>query len=124
MVAAQGGDEHIIDDPRRLPHAKSQIDVVATESGFVSAMDCERIGVASQVLGGGREKKEDAIDPAVGLIVHKKIGDAVATGEPLCTLHYNSGARLAEAQAMVANAYTIAAEPPKTQRPLVHKVIQ
>jgi pyrimidine-nucleoside phosphorylase len=124
MVAAQGGDEHIIDDPRRLPHAKSQIDVVATESGFVSAMDCERIGVASLVLGGGREKKEDAIDPAVGLIVHKKIGDAVATSEPLCTLHYNSGARLAEAQAMVANAYTIAAEPPKTQRPLVHKVIQ
>jgi len=52
------------------------------------------IGAAVVVLGGGREKKEDSVDPAVGLVFHKRIGDRVARGEPLCTLHYNSDARL------------------------------
>jgi len=76
------------------------------------------------VLGGGREKKEDTVDPAVGLIVHKKIGESVSAGEPLCTVHYNSDARLAEAQEMITHAYTIVREPPANQRVLVHKVIE
>lgn len=124
MVRAQGGDERIVDDRSRLPQAKAKTTVVAPKAGFVSAIDCERIGVASLVLGGGREKKEDAVDPAVGLIVHKKVGDGVAAGEPLCTIHYNSGARLVEAQAMITNAYTISAASPANKRALVHKVIQ
>ena len=124
MVRAQGGDEHIVDDPSRLPQAKAKTTVASVKAGFVSAIDCERIGVASLVLGGGREKKDDAVDPAVGLIVHKKVGDGVAAGEPLCTIHYNSGARLGEAQTMITNAYTISASPPSNRRPLVHKVIQ
>jgi pyrimidine-nucleoside phosphorylase len=123
MVRAQGGDDRIVEDRARLPQARSTVEVRAAKSGFVSAINCERIGVASLVLGGGREKKEDTVDPAVGLIVHKKTGDRVAVGEPLCTVHYNSDTRLAEAQATITSAYTITPEPPATKRPLVHKVI-
>jgi thymidine phosphorylase len=124
MVRAQGGDDRIVEDRARLPQARSTVEVRAAKSGFVSAINCERIGVASLVLGGGREKKEDAVDPAVGLIVHKKVGERVAVSEPLCTIHYNSDARLEEAQATITSAYTITPEPPATKRPLVHKVIQ
>ena len=84
---------------------------------------CEQLGVACVVLGGGREKKEDTIDPAVGLEFHKRIGDAVERGEPLCTLHYNSDARLAEARHLVETAYRIEAEKPKTIPALIYRVI-
>jgi thymidine phosphorylase len=75
------------------------------------------------VLGGGREKKEDTIDPAVGLLFHKKIGDAVAKGEPLCTIHYNSTARLDEARRLVEQSYRIEPEAPRGERRLVYRVI-
>jgi len=76
------------------------------------------------VLGGGREKKEDSVDPSVGLILHKKVGDAVRAGESLCTVYYNSDARLPEARRLLEGAYTITEQPPATKRPLVHKVLQ
>jgi pyrimidine-nucleoside phosphorylase/thymidine phosphorylase len=116
LVAAQGGD---LD---RLPHAKHTISVKAAAKGFVQRIDCERIGVASLVLGGGRERKEDAIDSAVGLILHKKVGDTVSTGETLCEIHYNSDARLGEAKEMIEAAYHVGIErvPP---RPLIGEII-
>jgi pyrimidine-nucleoside phosphorylase len=79
--------------------------------------------VASLVLGGGREKKEDVIDPTVGLVLHKKVGDPVREGEPLCTLHYNSDARLNDARSLLQQAYHMAERPPATRRPLIHRVI-
>jgi thymidine phosphorylase len=75
------------------------------------------------VLGGGREKKEDSVDPAVGLVFHKRIGDRVARGEPLCALHYNSDARLDEARRLVETAYIISPQPPTAGRALVGRVI-
>jgi thymidine phosphorylase len=75
------------------------------------------------VLGGGREKKEDLIDPAVGLILHKKVGDPVRQGEPLCTIRYNSDARLADARNLLQEAYRVAEKPPGAKRPLIHRVI-
>jgi len=75
------------------------------------------------VLGGGREKKEDAIDPAVGLVLHKKVGDPVHAAEPLCTIRYNSDGRLREARRLLEHAYLIAEQPPREGRPLVHRVI-
>jgi len=75
------------------------------------------------VLGGGRERKEDTIDLAVGLEFHKKVGDIVKRGEPLCTMHYNSDARLSEARQLVEQSYHVAPAPPKQIRPLVHRVI-
>ncbi len=123
IVGLQGGDVGVIDDPHRLARAQQTRDVVSATRGYVSSIACEQLGVAGVVLGGGREKKEDTIDPAVGLEFHKRIGDAVERGEPLCTLHYNSDARLAEAQHLAETAYRIEAEKPKTVPALIYRVI-
>jgi pyrimidine-nucleoside phosphorylase len=122
MIRLQGGDPAVVDDPGRLPRARQTLDVVSPEDGYLAGTECEQLGVACVVLGGGREKKEDAIDPAVGLVFHRKAGDAVQRGQPLCTLHYNSSARLDEARRLVETSYRIAPEPP-APRPLVHRVI-
>jgi pyrimidine-nucleoside phosphorylase len=123
IITLQGGDPGVIDDPQRLPRAKSQSPFLSPSSGFVTSIQCERAGIASLVLGGGREKKEDVIDPAVGLVLHKKVGDPVRQGEPLCTIHYNSDARLAHARGVLEQVYRIAEKPPGTKRPFIHQVI-
>ena len=80
------------------------------------------MGIACVVLGGGREKKEDSIDPAVGIEFHRRLGDRIERDEPLATLHYNSDARLEEASGLVSGSYGIGEQAP-APRPLVHKVI-
>src|SRR5262249_32615210 len=92
MVTLQTGDARVVDDPKRLPQAQHTLDVPAPKAGYVAAIQCEQVGIACVILGGGRERKEDAVDPGVGFVLHKKVGDQVATGEPLCRLHYNSKA--------------------------------
>jgi pyrimidine-nucleoside phosphorylase len=123
IVRQQGGDARVVDDPKLLASAAHKFDVVAATDGYVSATQCEQLGVAVVVLGGGREKKEDSVDPAVGLEFHKRIGDRVARGEALCTLHYNSDARLDEARRLVETAYIISPRPPGAGRALVGRVI-
>jgi pyrimidine-nucleoside phosphorylase len=123
IVVQQGGDPSAIDDPRRLPQARHQMPVSSPANGFVDAIQCEQVGIASLVLGGGREKKDDAIDPAVGLVLHKKVGDAVQKGEPFCTVYYNSDTRLSNAKSLLQQAYRIAEKPPAVRRPLIHRVI-
>jgi len=123
IVVNQGGDPKSIDDPKLLPQAQHRVNEVSTASGFVDSIQCEQVGIASLVLGGGREKKEDVIDPAVGLILHKKVGDPVKAGEALCTILYNSDARLSTAQDLLQRAYRIAERPPAVKRPLIHRVI-
>lgn len=123
IVRLQGGDIRMIDDPRKLPCARQSVDVVSPCGGFVAAIDCEQLGTACVVLGGGREKKEDAIDPAVGIKFHKRAGDGVVRGEPLCTLHYNADARLAEARALAETAYRVEPQPPENLPKLVQRVI-
>ena len=112
IVTGQGGDPRSIDDPRRLPQAQHHVQVSSPASGFVESIQCEQVGIASLMLGGGREKKEDLIDPAVGLVLHKKVGDPVREGEALCTVHYNSDARLSSAQSLLQQAYRVAAKGP------------
>lgn len=124
MVEMQGGDVGVIDDPKRLPQAKRSLSVVSAKTGGLCAMQCEQIGTASVILGGGRERKEDAVDPAVGIVLHKKVGDQVAAGEPLATIHYNSDVRLERARQMIVEACEIAPAAPATKRPLIHRVIQ
>ncbi|HEX3354987.1 MAG TPA: thymidine phosphorylase [Terriglobales bacterium] len=123
IIVQQGGDPGVIDDPRRLPQSAYRAPLLSQSGGFVDSIQCEQVGVASLVLGGGREKKEDVIDPAVGLVLHKKVGDPVREGEPLCTIHYNSAARLDDARALLQQAYRIAQRPPLNRRPLIHRVI-
>ena len=75
------------------------------------------------ILGGGREKKEDSVDPAVGIVVHKKIGDQVAAGEPLCTIQCYSDAQAARAKKLLEESYEISATPPPHKPSLIHRVI-
>jgi pyrimidine-nucleoside phosphorylase len=122
MVELQGGDPSAIDDPKRLPQAQHSIEVLSAKSGYVSAIQCEDVGTACVVLGGGREKKEDSVDPAVGIVLHKKVADRVSAGESLCTLHFNSEARAAQARRLLEKSYQIADAPPAAKR-LVHGII-
>ncbi|HTC94435.1 MAG TPA: thymidine phosphorylase [Terriglobales bacterium] len=123
IVALQSGDAGAIDDPGRLPQAEYKIDVLSPAAGFVTSMLCEQLGTASVLLGGGRERKEDSVDPAVGMMIHKKVGDPVTAEEPLCTIYYNSAVRLERARPLIEQSYKIEAAPPLKARPLVHRVI-
>ncbi|HKV03895.1 MAG TPA: thymidine phosphorylase [Candidatus Acidoferrales bacterium] len=122
MVASQGGDPRVIDDPGRLPRAKFSLDVVSPRSGFVGAIQCEAVGTACVILGGGRAKMDDAIDPAVGIVLHKKVADPVSAGETLCTISYNSEARAAEAKRLLVRSYHIADAPPASKT-LVRRIV-
>jgi pyrimidine-nucleoside phosphorylase len=123
MVELQGGDISVIDDPTRLPGADHRVDVPSPRAGYVTSILCEQVGTACVVLGGGRERKEDSVDPAVGIVVHKKTGDKVFVGEPLCTIHCHSDAQAARAQTLLEESYQIAAAPPTHKLSLVHRVI-
>ena len=123
MVTLQGGDVAAIDDPIRLPRAKHQLVVASQKSGYITTMQCEAVGTACVVLGGGREKKEDSVDPAVGIVLHHKVGDQVASGEPLCTIHFSNETKAAAATKLLEDSYQIGDTPPRKQQ-LVHRVIQ
>jgi pyrimidine-nucleoside phosphorylase/thymidine phosphorylase len=123
MVELQGGDVSTIDDPTLLPCAEQTQVVDSPKSGYVTAMNCEAVGTACVVLGGGREKKEDSIDPAVGIVLHHKVGGRVAAGEPLCTVHFNSGARAASAARLLVESYRIG-DAPSANQALVQRVIR
>ena len=123
MVELHGGDISVIDDPSTLPSADHHVDVPSPRAGFVSAIECENVGTACVILGGGREKKEDSVDPAVGIVVHRKIGDKVAAGQPLCTIHCHSGAQAARAKKLLEQSYSIAPAPPAHKPSLIHRVI-
>jgi pyrimidine-nucleoside phosphorylase len=122
MVELQGGSVASIDDPGKLPQAKSTQQITAAKSGFVTSMQCEQIGTSCVILGGGREKKEDSVDPAVGIVLHKKVGDRVAAGEPLATIHYNAEDRAARAKQRIESSIEIGESAP-AKRPLVHQII-
>jgi len=111
LIEAQGGDPEVIADFSRLPRAAEQVSVAAPQSGFVSAIKTENIGRAAALLGAGRQVKDDTIDPAVGLLVSRKIGERVEAGESLVILHVNSRAHLAEAQDLVRDAFAIGGAP-------------
>jgi pyrimidine-nucleoside phosphorylase len=119
IVEAQGGDPASLEDGGKgLPKASLQEALPATAKGFVTALDAELVGRAAVVLGAGRETLDAVVDPAVGLVLAAKMGDAVEVGQPLCTLHANDPKRLAEAKEMLGRAWTLGeAAPPK--RPLV-----
>jgi pyrimidine-nucleoside phosphorylase len=124
LVEAQGGDPAVCDDTALLPKALHAVDVHAGREGFVHSIDCEQMGYASLVLGGGRLQKEDAVDPSVGIVLHKKVGHSVRREDPICTIHYNDEKKFNEARNMILlKAYEIGDEAPAHSRPLVHKAI-
>jgi pyrimidine-nucleoside phosphorylase/thymidine phosphorylase len=123
IVAAQGGDPEAVRDPGRLPRAPFRRDVPAPATGFVTAVDAEAIGLASVALGAGRARVDDRIDPAVGIVLHRKTGDRVERGDPLCTLHHGPGGEPPErvAARMVA-AYAIGPEAPPRRAILLERM--
>jgi thymidine phosphorylase len=122
-IRLQGGNEQVVDDPRLLPSARSREHVLNSSSGFITCMVCDQFGIALAMLGGGREKKEDSIDHAVGLEFHARIGDRVEKGQPLVTIHYNSGAKLAEAKELILSSFQIGGSAPLEKRPLIRRVL-
>ena len=111
LVQAQEGDPRAIDDPSLLPAPRRRIVLNAPITGFVHILAARPIGHATMLLGAGRARMDSPVDHAVGVILHKKAGDAVEIGEPLCTLYVNDESRLAEASALILDAYNITDEP-------------
>jgi pyrimidine-nucleoside phosphorylase len=122
MVVLQGGDPEQIDNPTLLPRSRHSTSILSEKRGFVTEIACEDVGTACVVLGGGREKKEDAVDPAVGIRLHKKVSDPVVAGEPLCTIFYNDEVRAARAKELLRQSYKIGSEMPEPQK-LIRRLI-
>ena len=123
MVELQGGDPRVIDDPEKLPRARHTMILSSPRSGYLASLQCEQVGTACVILGGGRERKEDSVDPSVGIVLHKKVGDAVSIGEPLATVHYNDEALAHRARELLVKSYGISDLPAQEKRPLIHRVI-
>jgi pyrimidine-nucleoside phosphorylase len=124
MVALQGGDLRAIDEAKKLPQAQHTMILSSPKNGYLAALQCEQVGTACVILGGGRERKEDSVDPAVGIVLHKKVGDPVSSGEALATIYYNAEARAVRARQLLDESYQIADSPVHEKRPLIHRVIR
>jgi pyrimidine-nucleoside phosphorylase len=122
VVAAQGGNPQALDKFELLPNATGMREVASPRGGYVSSIDAEDIGAASNMIGAGRDKKEDAIDPAVGIILEVKAGEKVDAGSVLCRLYYTKEDRVEEAAEMVEDAFRISAQKPE-ERELILEVV-
>ncbi len=123
MVRAQGGDDNVLRDTSTFAEAPYHIDVKADADGFVTKMNAEAIGETSVVLGAGRETKDSPIDLTAGLILHKKYGDAVKTGDSLATLYTSKRDVLADAEKLYRQAVVIGAEKPAPE-PLIYARVE
>jgi pyrimidine-nucleoside phosphorylase len=106
-----------------LPVARFHVNVTSSVDGYIIGTNCEQFGTALAMLGGGREKKEDTIDHAVGIEFQKRIGDRVEEGETLAVIHYNSDAKLTEAKSLVTESYLIGQSAPPGKRPLIRRIL-
>jgi pyrimidine-nucleoside phosphorylase len=122
-VHAQGGDEHVVDHPEIMPQACLVVDLPSPCGGYVAAIDAMEVGMAAVALGAGRQRKGEGIDHAVGMVLRKKVGERVETGEPLLTVHANEEGRLREAQARLLRAYRWS-NVPVTAAPLIRRIIR
>lgn len=113
MVASQGGDPRVLQEPGRLlPQAAFQEAFLSPGKGYLEEMDALKVGLAAQALGAGREKIGDPVDPAVGIVLQKKVGDPVDKGEPLLTIHSNHRGKAARAREILSGAYLLTRERP------------
>jgi thymidine phosphorylase len=122
VVAAQGGNPKALDDFVLLPNATGMREVASPRGGYVTSINAEDIGTASNMIGAGRDKKEDSIDPAVGIILEVKTGEKVDAGSVLCRLYYTKEDRVDEAAEMVEDAFRISGQKPE-ERELILEVV-
>ena len=123
FVAAQGGDPKAVYDVSMLPEAPVQVDVPAPQSGYVAHIAASDVGMVSMHLGGGRATKEDVIDLSVGVVLHKKVGDAVAAGESLATIHAATQQAAARAAEELLACYTLTPDRP-ARTPFIKAIIR
>jgi pyrimidine-nucleoside phosphorylase len=112
MVETQGGDPRIVEDHTRLPRSPERHLVTAPRGGYVARLDAELVGRACVALGAGRDRVDDTIDPAVGVLIKAKPGDSVRSGDGVLELHYRDPGRLQTALPLAARAIVLADEPP------------
>ena len=122
VIQAQGGNPQVLDRFELLPNATGVREITSPRAGYVSAIDAEYIGQASAMIGAGRDMKEDAIDPAVGVILEVKVGNKVDAGGVLCRLYYTSEERVDEAADIVEDAFRISQQPAE-DRELILEVV-
>ena len=122
VVAAQGGNPQALDKFELLPNATGMREITSPRAGYVSTIFAEDIGVASNMIGAGRDKKEDTIDPAVGIILEVKVGEKVDAGSILCRLYYTKEDHVDEAANRVEDAFRISAQKP-SERELILEVV-
>jgi pyrimidine-nucleoside phosphorylase len=123
LVEAQGGDVRYVDEPSRLPRAKVVRDVASPKAGWVRWVDAREVGETVVALGGGRAKKADPIDHSVGIVVYKKVGDRVAQGEKLFSVHAATAEGAESAEARVLAAHRISRSPVEPL-PLFYRTIR
>jgi len=110
FVAAQGGNPAVVDDYSFFPQHSVEKKLLAAETGYVSRIEARKIGMASQQTGAGRATKEDNIDLSAGIVLQKKVGDAVAAGDVLAVFYGNDEAKVDVAVRMAAEAFCISEE--------------
>ncbi len=125
MIAAEGGDASYISLDRidELCKVKKKLNVYPERAGYISSMNAERIGTAAQILGAGRATKEESIDPAVGLVMRKRLGDFIRADEPLCVMYVNDESKVNAALAMFHSAFAYSDAKPE-YRPMVYDVVR
>jgi pyrimidine-nucleoside phosphorylase/thymidine phosphorylase len=122
VIQAQGGNPQVLDRFELLPNATGAREITSPRAGYITTIDAEYIGQASNMIGAGRDTKEDVIDPAVGVILEVKIGHKVDAGAVLCRLYYTSDEHVEEASQMVEDAFRISGTPPD-ERELILEVV-
>jgi pyrimidine-nucleoside phosphorylase len=121
-ISAQGGNVRYVDDPTLLPTARFLSELLAPRSGYVAGVDAREVGLTSMLLGGGRARKGDQVDHGVGIVLAAKIGDYVAEGQPLLTIHANDEAQLPGARQRLLAAFEWS-EDLVTAPVLIHRIV-
>jgi pyrimidine-nucleoside phosphorylase len=123
IIERQGGDPRVIDDYTRMPHAPAEHVLRAETDGFVTDLDAGLIGRAVVVLGGGRDKVDDEIDPAVGIMIPATVGDAVRAGDPVLRVQYRSEERLEDALPLLMDAVRVGESAPPRMPLVIDEVL-
>lgn len=123
MITAQGGNADVIDNSGAFKQPKFYVDIISERDGYISRTDAERVGIASVILGAGREKKGDPIDPSAGIILKKKTGNFVSKGDVLATFYTDDETRIDVAKREFLDALIFGNEKPSKQK-LIYKIIK
>lgn len=124
FVEAQGGDATVIEEPRKvLPHARFVEDLSVGTSGYIKGINAEELGVAARFLGAGRKTKDEPIDHTAGIVVARKVGEYISSGETLAQMHCNDAHTMAAISGMVYDAFEFS-DGPQEGPPLIYDIIE